>query len=450
MSNISLLDAVGYNDIDTVKILLKDPKTDVGQIDTDGNTPLILAAVAGSVEIGLLLINAGANVNQSNDNRITPLIATLPDANSSADYEFVTLLLEQPNIDLNYKNQDGDTALLIAVYLHNSDIVELLLGSGADPNITNGGTALSFATDDDDVDIVKLLLDNGADPNIPTDGDETPLFYAVRYSGVDVIELYLASPKVDLNINYTAPSTGDTVIWRVANSQNRENYLQIAKMLLDAGLDPNIPDNEGLTFLIYSEDEPDMIRLLLKYNVDVNARDSEGRTALFYVLRRNRSLAVLLTSPTLDLDIQDNNGKTALMFACERDLPDAIAFLLESGADPFMTDDTGHIAAQFATNGNVDAELSQWEADYKQQFEQSKLSLNGKLMAGRRLKGVLSEKRLPDRIVDEAEYGRLCLVKALQRNPKQDLQALAASLKIPYSSKTKTQLCQEISTKLNL
>jgi hypothetical protein len=194
-----------------------------------------------------------------------------------------------------------------------------------------------------------------------------------------------------------------------------------------------------------------LIPLLLQYNVDVNAKDNNGQPTLFYGVGNSSTLKSLLKSPNLDLDNQDDTtGTTALMLACENNDETSIQLLLKAGADPFMTDDNGHIAVQYAITEEVDHLLGEWEERYRADFEESKKLLNGKLMAGRRLKPMLNERYLPDRIVSESEYDRLCLIKALQRNPKQDLQALAASLKIPYSSKSKPALCQDIVKKLNI
>lgn len=68
--------------------------------------------------------------------------------------------------DLNIQNQDGSTALMIAI--DHFDIAKELIAQKADPNIKNpdGWTALMIAADRGHFDIVKELIDKGADPNI--------------------------------------------------------------------------------------------------------------------------------------------------------------------------------------------------------------------------------------------------------------------------------------------
>ena len=226
---------------------------------------------------------------------------------------------------------------------------------------------------------------------------------------------------------------------------------------MQRGANPNIPRTDGRTFLIelvgytprtYQTSE--IIGLLLRNNVDANVKDNLGKPALFYTIDWDDVLELFLESPMVDVDIQDRTGKTALMVACEGNFDEAVELLLSNGADPFMIDDLGQSTSQYAVSPEVDSLLIIWEDSYRKNFESSKIQLNKKLTAGRTLKPVLGQKYLPDRIVKESEYDRLCMIKALQRNNKTDLQALAASLKIPISNKSKTQLCQDITKSLKL
>lgn len=76
----------------------------------------------------------------------------------------VRLLIEnQADVNSAYKDR---TALQEAAGNGHIDIVELLLGNGADVNTeavtVDGGTALQVATESGYIDIVKLLLENQA------------------------------------------------------------------------------------------------------------------------------------------------------------------------------------------------------------------------------------------------------------------------------------------------
>ena len=64
--------------------------------------------------------------------------------------------------DVNYQNNEGQTALMIASLLGHTELVKELLASNADPNIpdNDGNVALTFA--EGNPKIVELLLEAGA------------------------------------------------------------------------------------------------------------------------------------------------------------------------------------------------------------------------------------------------------------------------------------------------
>ena len=83
--------------------------------------------------------------------------------------------------DVNFQNSDGQTALHIAVYHANEDIVQLLLNSGADVNIQDkyGFTALHYAVFTRNEEIVQLLLNSAAaNTSLKDDQGKTALDHA--------------------------------------------------------------------------------------------------------------------------------------------------------------------------------------------------------------------------------------------------------------------------------
>jgi hypothetical protein len=64
-------------------------------------------------------------------------------------------------------NEAGDSLVMLASYYGHSEIVDLLLARGADPNQENhkGQTPLAGAVFKGKVEIVRALLAAGADPN---------------------------------------------------------------------------------------------------------------------------------------------------------------------------------------------------------------------------------------------------------------------------------------------
>lgn len=69
----------------------------------------------------------------------------------------VEKLLQLPGIDVNMRDRDGNTPLLLAVTLDNGELVELLLKHGANPNIVNnnGKTPLSVTQSQQVIDLLE-------------------------------------------------------------------------------------------------------------------------------------------------------------------------------------------------------------------------------------------------------------------------------------------------------
>ena len=68
--------------------------------------------------------------------------------------------------DVNACDEDGDTALMWAVFKGHKDVVKVLLEAGADVNASNknGDTALMWAVFKGHKDVVKVLYEAGANP----------------------------------------------------------------------------------------------------------------------------------------------------------------------------------------------------------------------------------------------------------------------------------------------
>lgn len=141
-----------------------------------------------------------------------------------ADNGFTDKLVEliENGIDVNFQDEDGNTALMHAARWASDDselsIVTKLIELGADPNIQNvlGETALMLAFErftDPDVDnfeIVNTLIKNGADLNIQTKKGKTALLYAVPYA-IDTITMvnFLTENGADILIS---DNRGKTVL----------------------------------------------------------------------------------------------------------------------------------------------------------------------------------------------------------------------------------------------
>lgn len=84
----------------------------------------------------------------------------------------VKALLEEPAIDINMQDKEGETALFKAAVCGSFEIAEMLLKKGAQPDIAanDKSTALMEAAFNEDGKMMQLLLDYGADPDLKDEG----------------------------------------------------------------------------------------------------------------------------------------------------------------------------------------------------------------------------------------------------------------------------------------
>ena len=106
------------------------------------------------------MIEAGANVEEHNENGHTPLMEA-----SSAGFVNVARYLLDAGAGINtHSNEFKESALTLACYKGHLEMVKFLLAAGADHEHKTDEmhTALMEACMDGHVEVARLLLDSGA------------------------------------------------------------------------------------------------------------------------------------------------------------------------------------------------------------------------------------------------------------------------------------------------
>jgi len=155
------------------------------------------------------------------------------------------------NIDTQFEN--GNTALFAAAQRGHNNVVDYLLGEGANIHIVNrnGHTALSIAAEKGHGDTLKKLLfyssidDVQAEVPVARAGGMTLLGIACMNMKSDVVKVLVESGA---DVNMAGSANGYTpVICAVRTGDSRS----LCELLL-ANADPNLPDSSGVTPMIHA------------------------------------------------------------------------------------------------------------------------------------------------------------------------------------------------------
>ncbi len=292
---------------------------------------------------------------------LVPLIAKMEKNESRDAIEALSLRLIERGADIFSTDAAGAGALALSVSAGAIALTRELLARGLDPNARDhlGRTPL-FAClplpKDIAIDMIKLLIGAGANPDVTAANGETPMGLA------------LARPEPVLQqwLNWHA--------WKLPlRTLRNDDVLSAAacgdvaavSKLLGLGFPIDVTDAQGATPLLRAagSGHPDVVAFLLDNGADATKTAASGGTALSAaVIARSSPVIAALISHGAPVDQRLKGGGTALMIAAALGYPEIVAALLNAGADVNAADDSHtralHAASHFAFHGR-DAERAQ-------------------------------------------------------------------------------------------
>ena len=160
-----------------------------------------------------------------------------------------------------------------------------LIAGGADINKqdNDGRTALWIAVDQDHVECLKEIISAEADINKEDIHGQTALRIAAGQGHIECLKELITAGS-DIN---KEDKKGQTALWIAA----KKGHVECLNKLIVAGADINKEDKDGDTALMAAVDFPNanIVSLLLSKGAEVNTKNNEGKTALYLGVNRCHS-----------------------------------------------------------------------------------------------------------------------------------------------------------------
>jgi ankyrin repeat protein len=276
------------------------------------------------------LLEYGVDCNASNEQEEIPLIV----ACEHEQEKLVHLLLQQPAIDINVRNDSNESALDYAVRRNMMGVIEVLLNHSLPLNhyFSAFGTAiicnksnifnmiwqkiehkevflnqaLDWVTEKQDWSkrflrvsrlqiMPSLIKEFGANPNIMNKDGLSLLAAALKAHDITLLDMLLVHPELQINKNIKGEE-GETLLhWAISlQGYPLEKHLALLERLLKAGVDYDTATDKGLTplMLLAQGKQEELLPLLLQYRPDIEAKDIDGLSALDYAVRHHTKKVV--------------------------------------------------------------------------------------------------------------------------------------------------------------
>jgi ankyrin repeat protein len=303
----------------------------------DSRPELFDAVLKGDLARAQAAINRGDDLNALYD-RDTLLCWALRRKHP----EMVRLILQSPKVDIHKRGFESDdkggewerSALLLAAYLGDADVVKTLLTQGADINDRDGArnTALLWSAARNHLNVARVLANNSKKPDFNALPREklSSLWYAVVHENLEMVTL-LHSKGANIN---PLDKEGDSVITETVTYKK----FDVLDYLVANGADINRANNVGITPLMLA-------------------------TSMLGSDHRQQALAFidkfLNFKPKIDLQIggQGKVGMSALHMAATFGYTEGVERLLNNGANINLIslDDKSTPLHKAATGRRIDA-----------------------------------------------------------------------------------------------
>lgn len=287
-------------------------------------TALHCSAQQGHLEIAKMLVQKNADVNALDDTQSTPLhwAAYFNQPN------IIKFLAQQPEINLNLKNNNGLTPFMSAAHFNKPEAAFALLQAGAALDETINTAQFSEqiaqiiiaykkyndifdAIDQKETNRIQILIDTNKS-NLEKrhfNDNDTPLLYCIKKNEAKFTK-YAKNLIIDKKADITAIDRhGNTPLHCACGTGD----IEIIKAILNknAPIDAKNSYNQTPLIIAAFNNQTDAVNTVLIKNPSVNQADSFGNTALHYAaIKNNDTMVKALLTQGADVYAKNNQGKT--------------------------------------------------------------------------------------------------------------------------------------------
>jgi uncharacterized protein len=238
-------------------------------------TALVYAARTGSIDAARVLLEGGADVNQTTRYGWSPLLA----ATQNQNYRMAKYLVEH-GANVNLANKGGWTPLYLATDNRNIE----------------GGDYPTRTADMDSLAYITYLLDKGADVNARiTESTETRTVFTNQWLNEDGATAFLraaqsgdlallkllvargADPKINTRLGVTPLAVAAGIGWveGVTREHSTMETVEVVRYLLSLGIDPDFQADTGRVALhgAAHKGATDVVRVLVSAGARMDVRD---------------------------------------------------------------------------------------------------------------------------------------------------------------------------------
>ena len=280
-----------------------------------------------------VLLEGGADVNIERGKGDTPFRVVC-----TRGLPYFAEILIEAGANYNFKEKSlGKTSLRAAAHFGQTEMVQLLLDKGLDPDVRDdwGWTPLHVAINPE---TAKALIDGGADIHAKAKDGNEAIHSLVGENMLDSVK-YLLSLGVDVDThgkNNMTPLHQASIF----------NHIDGAELLIKNGADIKAVDDNGMTCLHFARSEG-MTKYLISKGANINASAKDKTTPLHFA--SNKLIASLLINNGANLAAKDSDGATPLHWAVSS-REDVSRVLIDAEAPINAKDASGSTPLDYASN----------------------------------------------------------------------------------------------------